>query len=275
MAWNKETREAVLKISEGVLETVVDLAIFTALFGFDLLYETSPAGRGRPIFGDESYLDEAMELINYRSLKRAINNARKEGFIQKVGRGERVLPEVTQAGKNRLEAKIPFYDALRIWDGILYLVTYDIAERQKYDRAVLREKLLKLGCGMLQESVYITPYNPKEVLRDFIKERKLGGAVIISSVGKDGSIGEEEVLDLVYRIYGLGELNKRYKEYLKDFALGGRGEKRKDPLRAVFSFLAILQDDPQLPFELLPRDWLGSKAYKLYYKYLKTKKRIL
>lgn len=257
-------KEAILKVSEGVLETTVDLAIFFSLWGINFLeIFVSPKGRGGPRSGGGDWIFDAMEQINYQSLKRAIYNARQKGWIAPAKKGESVLPVVTKAGKRRVEARLPFYDEERVWDKTLHLVTYDVPEKKRYDREALRDKLLSLGCGMLQESVYITPYNPQEVLRDFITERELKGAVIVSSVGKDGSIGEEDILDLVYRVYKLEKLNERYKDYLSDFAIKGKGKKEGEPLGAIFSYLSILRDDPQLPFELLPKDWLGGKAYRL------------
>ncbi|MBU1327173.1 hypothetical protein KKB64_04890 [Patescibacteria group bacterium] len=39
----------------------------------------------------------------------------------------------------------------------------------------------------------------------------------------------------------------------------------KNPFGAT-RYLSILRDDPQLPFQLLPDNWLGLKAYQLYRK---------
>lgn len=272
MARKKETREAILTISEGVLETTVDLAIFFSLWGISFLEVfVSPKGSGRAGGGGGGdWIFDAMEQINYQSLKSAIYNARQKGWIAPAEKRRNVLPIVTEAGKKRLEARLPFYDEERVWDRTLHLVTYDVSEEQKNDREILRDKLLTLGCGMLQESVYITPYNPKDILHDFIRERKLKGAVIVSSVGEDGSVGEEDIGELVYKVYGLGELNGRYREYLIKY--DGR---KKDPIKAMFAFLSILQDDPQLPFDLLPDNWVGEKAHLLYQDYLReAKKRI-
>ena len=118
----------------------------------------------------------------------------------------------------------------------------------------------KLGCGLLQNSVWLTPYNPKNTLRDFIEEKNLSGAIIVSDIGKDGSIGEENIDELIRRVYRLNELNLRYKELINLIE-----EKKLNKIQAKFQYLNILQDDPQLPFEILPSDWLGDKAFYLLY----------
>ncbi|MBI4999832.1 CRISPR-associated endonuclease Cas2 [Candidatus Gottesmanbacteria bacterium] len=252
----KGLRNKVLKISEGILETVVDV----------VLLEMAYVGEAATTFSRNTWepavkADRFLEEINYQTIKRAIEEARKKGWLKRTDR-RRVWPEITVEGKKRLNSLVPQYDEKRIWDHRLYLVTYDIPETRKNDRELLREYLKRIGAGMIQESVWLTPYNPREVLREFIEERKLRGAIIISDVGKDGSIGEEDIKDLVIRVYRLNEINKKYQEFLEKFA-----DSQAKLWEVALSYWAILKNDPQLPFELLPSDWLGEKAHQLFLKF--------
>jgi len=108
---------------------------------------------------------------------------------------------------------------------------------------------------MLQESVWVTPYNPIDTLRSFIDKEGLTGTVIVSALGKDSSIGEEDLVSLLVRIYGLKTLNIRYTTWV--------GVYRKNDIDqgGLIAYLSILKDDPQLPFELLPSWWKGDEAY--------------
>ncbi len=122
---------------------------------------------------------------------------------------------------------------------------------------------------MLQQSVWLTPYNPTELIREFSEERDLEDLILVSSLGKDGTIGEMELAELMEKVYHLEKLNYRYQELLIEAE-----DKRVDKERLVFLFLSILKDDPQLPFELLPEDWVGERAYRFFQKITqKTKKR--
>lgn len=262
MARNKKLKENILGLTEGVLETTVDFVIFLSLWGLDI-FSTPFQSSYNLAPGDAVWLQDAMELINYQRIKKAISNARSGGWIAPAGGGRKANPQITAAGKKRLEARLPFYDEERVWDKVLHLVTYDISEEQRNDREILREKLQKIGCGMLQKSVWITPYNPRDTLREFIQERKLRGAIVISSLGKDSSIGEESVEDLVYKVYKLENLNERYSKFLQEY-----GEEDGQVLGGVFAYLSILQEDPQLPFELLPEGWRGDEAYGVYMSYI-------
>jgi DNA-binding transcriptional regulator PaaX len=93
-------------------------------------------------------------------------------------------------------------------------------------------------------------------LKDFLTDHQLGGWVVVSDIGKDGNIGQMAIRDLVGQVYKLGEINKRYREFLEKTK-----KEKPDPLSLSFSYLSILKDDPQLPFSFLPKNWLGEMAY--------------
>lgn len=161
---------------------------------------------------------------------------------------------ITSQGQKRLRAILPQYDAVRTWDERLYLITYDIPVWQNHVRNQLRLVLKTLGCGLLQKSVWLTPYNPKKILQDFAVKNNLPGQILVSDLGRDGSIGEEDNRGLVNRVYRLDEFNQRYEEFLE------RWQKKKPKPETLSHFFSILKDDPQLPFTLLPDDWQGEKA---------------
>jgi len=259
----KSTRKQIVEISEGVLSKVVDIVLFLVFFNAEFGLGGRPGPGGVYRARDKAFED--WEAISYDSIKRALSRLKKKGWVEVLGRGNKVTVQITKQGRKRLEAIVPFYDEKRVWDGKLYLITYDIPERQRDDRELLRRYLRKIGCGRFQDSVWLTPYNPTGVLRDFIGERGLSGAVVVSCVGKDGNVGQEDARDLVARIFQLEELNDRYADYLEEFGGGGKISRSK----AIFDFLSILGDDPQLPFELLPDDWVGGEAYVLFRKICK------
>lgn len=252
---SKELKNGILKLTEGIFSTVVDL----------LLWEIVYLGEAATTFSRNTWepkvkADKLLEKINYETIKRAIENAREKGLIKRTKR-KRTWPEITKAGKKRLASIIPQYDEKRIWDSRLYLVTYDIPETRKKDRELLREYLKRIGAGLIQESVWFTPYNPRGIVQEFIKERELAGTVIVSDIGKDGSIGEEDIKDLIIKVYKLDEINKDYQEFLEKFK-----DSAATFFEISFAYWRILRRDPQLPFELLPSNWQGEKAYQVVLK---------
>lgn len=264
---NKELRDEVSKISEGVVSTATDITLLLIFYGMEAIVNP-PTPKGNWQARESAYED--WEHINYDTIKSALHRLKNKGLVQYT-RETITHPQITEQGLKRLKSTIPIYDKKRVWDRKIYLVTYDIPKEQKNSRERLRYYLKKIGCGRLQNSVWITPYNPQGVLEDFIKKDGLGGAVIVSSVGDKESVGEETLAELVNRVYDLDELHWQYLQFNKKYF---RYKKFKPETRRqiIFDFLSILKDDPQLPFKILPPDWVGAKAYKIFKKATKREK---
>lgn len=255
---SRTVSRAALRLTEGVFGHAVDFGLWLTIYITHMSAPQSVTGQNwRAVIAADKFLRD----VNYQVIKNAIQTARKRGWIRVVRRN--AMPEITKEGRRRLVSKLPQYDAKRAWDGRMHIVTYDIPESHKHDRELLRGYLRRIRCGRLQDSVWVTPYNPIDLVRSFARSRGLHGTIIVSDMGKDGSIGEEDVKGLIVRVYGLESLNDRYTDWIES-------EKDKGAVDAflMLRFLSILKDDPQLPFALLPQWWKGDTAYKLVKKEL-------
>lgn len=252
-------REKIIKATKGLVSTLSDYLLIQLYFGAELMV----GGHGRNVHrASEAAWEDFFSGKGQTPERRALYGLKSKGFVD-YGRGRSDL-RITEAGLKRLQALVPFYDQKRVWDGKLYLITFDIPEQKKSQREILRSYLKKIGCGMLQLSVWITPYDPREVLRDFVFRSGLQGMVLVSDMGKDGSIGGIDIKALVERIFDLEFLNARYRQFVKQY------RKPKGPgLTLAANFLSILKEDPQLPFDLLPDGWMGKEAYAIYAKHLR------
>lgn len=249
----RKLKGLVVKLSDGALETLVDLVLFNVfLFGCSF-------GKGKTSQGAYQALTEASGLLrrfNYRCLRNALAHLKRKGWITALYEGE-----ITTAGRKRLERLLPRFEEKRVWDGSLYLVTYDIPEERRGLRDKLRIYLKRLKMGQLQQSVWITPYNPSKILEEFVRENGLSeGTIVVSKIGKDGFIGKKSLRQFLSDVYGLKEINRRYRQFIKQ----AKRAKGGDRLRLALRFLAILKSDPQLPWELLPEDWAGREAWEKY-----------
>lgn len=243
-------------LSWGLASRMGDLALLTLFLGLSLSMPSRHTGKflGKTFQKLHDTLDET-------TLKTVFYRLKQKGLIS-YAKNIWQTPQITQSGKNRLRQLLPAYDEKRIWDKRLYLISYDIPNTKKTLRDNLRQILKSLGCGLLQESVWLTPYNPKKILEAFVEKNDLAGQVLLSDLGKDGSIGEEDNRSLVNRVYCLDDLNQRYQEFINLWPA-------KPPTPKILSrFFSILKDDPQLPFELLPDDWLGEQAWELVKTYV-------
>ncbi|MEK7074085.1 MAG: PaaX family transcriptional regulator C-terminal domain-containing protein [Patescibacteria group bacterium] len=242
-----------LILTEDLFGRSVDATLF--LLSYITALSVIPSTKTRAAFQAHLASETFLKSVNYEVIKNALTTAWKRRFIVKR---RHALPTITQQGRRRLQEIMPVYDPVRTWDGRLHAVTYDIPEKKHKARDLLRTYLRRLGCAKLQESVWLTPYNPIDVLRDFILEKDIEGTVIVSDLGKDASVGEETMEGLIVRLYNLEELHDRYKTWLDIF-----GDPRTlIQYEGLVRYLSILNDDPQLPFALLPKWWSGDRAYK-------------
>ncbi|MEK7610853.1 MAG: PaaX family transcriptional regulator C-terminal domain-containing protein [Patescibacteria group bacterium] len=260
----QKTAEVIAKFSHGLLKRTTDLVLFQFYFGLEIMVN-SPTSRGA--YSAFYAAQQDLKELNFSTIERAFFSLKKKGLVETIKEEVYYKPLITEAGIKRLKSIYPFYESRRVWDGRLYLVTYDVGEESKKDRERLRSHLLKIHCGKLQDSVYLTPYNPTEVLREFIEKANLNGEVLISNLGEDGHIGGEDLKELLTRIYQLEDLCERYSNFIESY----RHRNKTDKAEMIFDFYSILADDPQLPFPLLPNDWPGKKAYQLLRRHLKTK----
>lgn len=254
-------KETILKATDGLVGSA-----FNTVLWFIYLQGAS-IGATRTSYGAHKMFREAHEELgkfNYQSFKQIIANLHTKGYIKKKPYSRTEL-EITKRGRERITSLFPLYQTLRPWDGYLYLISYDIPETKHGSRDILRRYLKTVGCARLQESLWITPYTPRKLLDDFMKKRGIEGTMLVSKLGKDGAVGEEGLRGLLERVYGLQKINDRYAEYI-----GHTKKKQVTSLQLAVEFQGIVADDPQLPFELLPKKWFGNDAHFLYQQLYKS-----
>lgn len=145
-------------------------------------------------------------------------------------------------GRERLRDKFPLSKwRKRKWDGNWRVVIYDIPEKQRIKRDILRKWLKRFGFGQWQISVWITPHPIEEEANVFFDEVGLGGKVDVYLSKRISGVLDR---DFAEEIWQLNRLNRKYRTYLNTF----QNKRRRE-------YLELLIQDPMLPKELLPADW--------------------
>ena len=104
--------------------------------------------------------------VPYKDFYNTIFRARQIGLIDQTEKGGKILLKITLEGQkllNRLEPKR---------DGVWKIVIFDIPEKQKYVRSVLRAKLKSLNFKKWQNSIWVSPYALDKEIEEELK--KLG-----------------------------------------------------------------------------------------------------
>lgn len=188
----------------------------------------------------------------------------KTGEIKKIVKKGQTYLRLLSAGKKRLVRDFPILKLQKQrWDGFWTIVAFDIKEINRYQRDFLRNKLLELGFGMYQRSLYISPYNWVEDLREFIIYHKLRGVRVFRA--KEVLIGDPK--QQAAKIWKLDRLASEYKRLISKAKRIKRmkgGRKKENKARKLRSqYLDLLLVDPCLPKQLLPDDWPAEEARKL------------
>lgn len=242
------------RVSDGLLGTVTDMLLLTMYISVtSTTVKTMHQG-----FRASEEAHRMLDEINYQTIKKVTYNMMTKGLLKRITKEGREELAITKFGRERLEAIIPTYRTHRPWDGHLYLISYDIPTQANDARNLLREYIRRTGGALLQESLWINPYNPTRILSDFVTQHDIPGSVLISRLGKDGAIGDEKLSDLISRVYRLDDLAGRYEAFLRAYA------KRGPVIETAVAYLSILKDDPQLPFPLEPDDFPAARAYQHY-----------
>lgn len=187
----------------------------------------------------------------------------KVGDIEKITKNGQVCLRLTSQGNQKLKQDIPLLAlSEKPWDKKWRLVAFDIPEKQRTTRETLRNKLLSLGFGQWQRSVYISPYDFSQEINQFLKHQKLFNfAVCLEakrlSKGDDRSIAQ--------KAWGLDKLAKEFEKFIDqcqelEEKIRQKSFKKKYLTKITEQFLELLEQDPCLPKELLPPYWPAQKA---------------
>lgn len=260
----RRSRKQILSVdveeaSFGWLGTMQDLAL-VALVSAVQLHRASFVYRSVGAILDDSLtlFDRLQGKRIQKSLRRALYDLARHGYHRRW--------KITDEAYRRLRELTPVYRRERPWDRSLFLVIFDIPENLKRSRDRLRNALEEAHCGMIQKSVWVGMEDPAPALHDVVAWNELDDFVLVSKIGRDGYLSEERIGSLLQKAFRLDRLNLRYKAFLDDVV-----STKYRPADLALRFLGILKRDPQLPFELLPDDWLGDRAFSVYQKTIVAK----
>lgn len=110
-------------------------------------------------------------------LSRIMERLREQGLVELISDKELII-RLTDPGKDRaLWKKIQTGDEK--WDGRWRLVIWDVPEKRRIARDLLRYKLKQLGFKQWQKSVWASKVNCTKLLRDFIRKAGIEDWVMV------------------------------------------------------------------------------------------------
>lgn len=212
----------------------------------------------------------AMFAVEEKSARQALARVAAEGWLVPQRQGRRVRWDLTAAGRRLLtrgaDRIYSFGREQRAWDHTWLVLIVTVPEVKRELRHQLRTRLSWAGFGSPSPGVWVTPDTGREPeARQILDELGLapGAMAFLASYG---SIGSPE--SVAAQAWDLAAVAVRYEAFIAEFS--GLAPRDGDAVliaqtRLVHEWRRFPFLDPQLPPELLPADWSGTRAARLFH----------
>jgi phenylacetic acid degradation operon negative regulatory protein len=167
---------------------------------------------------------------------------------------------ILRDGKNRLDSDV----VNREWDGHWTVLGFRIPEARRSDRHRLRARLRWTGFGLLPSGLWVaaSAQDPHRLLDG------LGLTEYVEVFHGTPTLPDNPSV-LAKHAWDLPALDDRYTRFVDRWGSTDLHEAYDDLARQILltaEWLLLVRDDPRLPESLLPDDWAGLRAQRLFRK---------
>lgn len=212
-------------------------------------------------------MTQIYEKRNYSAsyIRNALARLKKEGYVTSPSRS---LYQITDAGRafiRSINRKPQRYN--EVWDKSWVIVMVEVPEQQRRKRDRFRSEMVLHGFGLLYHSVYISPWDDREDVLQYVRKLELEERVSIFHGQLHPSISP----DKARMIWHLDKVEQLYQEkrewFIEEFkpAMQRTIDADQNPLELFLLYLKLGEaisecslSDPMLPQELLPEGWIAK-----------------
>jgi phenylacetic acid degradation operon negative regulatory protein len=220
----------------------------------------------RPDGAWQEALIASLRLLGYTAsaARQAVVRSTREGWLsaERIGRRSRMrlqgpTAELLRDGARRIYG----FGEPAVWDGRWLLLVLRVPEQRRELRHRLTTQLAWAGFGSLGGGLWITPHAGREALVQAVEPAQLlSFRAELGAFGDTGRVIEEA--------WNLPVLRETYEQFIADFS-----RTRPRGGEATFAAQTALVHawrrfpfvDPDLPEDLLPRDWPRRRAHQLFH----------
>ncbi|MBI3442462.1 MAG: hypothetical protein HY007_01740 [Candidatus Sungbacteria bacterium] len=138
----------------------------------------------RPLLG----LDKRKKKITRRDMSSVLWRLQMQGLVERSGSARKSSWRLTPEGKSLYAGQKEREQERREKDGITRLVIFDIPERERRKRDVVRAELIECNFRQLQKSVWIGECPLPKSFIALVDDFNLGGKLHIFSIRERGTI---------------------------------------------------------------------------------------
>jgi len=239
-----------MKLSNNKL-SIKDKILLAVILGVDKETKVPVGGLSFP-FAPEISIDNLSDwvCVSKPVFYSTVSRMNRENYIFV----DRSCVKITDKGKSYLGQNFPqLFLKNQKWDGYWRIIVFNIKESERYKRDKLRNYLIKIKFAPLSDGVWVSPLPIFGVINDLA-----GDSIYIE--GKLQRKEEEQIM-LYHKII---EINNEYGRLCIALKKAKNLQDRDTIPILKSQFLEVLARDPQMPIKLLPKEWLGTKAKRLF-----------
>jgi phenylacetic acid degradation operon negative regulatory protein len=212
------------------------------------------------------------------AVRTVLSRMARKGWLdaQRVGRNS--FYDLTPRGRRLLEegqARIFHPSWGTPWDGSWFLLAYSIPEDVRHLRDRLRDRLAWLGFGSLGNGLWISPHDVETEVCELAEQLGIEQHLECFRARR---VGDRDAEGLVANCWDLPAVSRHYCDFLGRWTADLERCKVGVPTGVVtpeecftlrfdliHEFREFPLEDPYLPRPLLPPDWAGEPATKLFH----------
>lgn len=191
------------------------------------------------------------------SIRLSLYRLKKKGAIkEKRVKGERIIMTTKAA-----EEIVPWITLYRLsrkkWDGYWRVVAFDIPEKERKTRRLIRGKLYELGFRQFQRSIWISPLPVRQPVLNFLKSLGLEKRVVIFETR---NLWAGDIEEIVEKLWQTEKMKKEWQEWIQKVKT-----RQKNQKLLKTQFFSLLERTPLLPKNFYPKDWPFKEACRVYF----------
>lgn len=222
---------------------------------------------GRSLLWNKSYPSQT-------AFRAAMTRLRKSGLIT-VHHDNGTLPliKLTDQARELLPA---YHKPQQLWDttwnGIWYVIIFDVPESERAYRDTLRRVLKRMRMGCLQKSVWVTP---RDIRPEYDDLEQAANIHAVSYLLESRTVLHQETAEIVESSWDFDHLQELHERYISVFTknqqqLNADAHTPSSLMDLLYAeaeaYVQCMRPDPLLPTELLPSGYL----FKLHQKFRRS-----
>ncbi|MFH0908944.1 MAG: PaaX family transcriptional regulator C-terminal domain-containing protein [bacterium] len=208
----------------------------------------------------------------------AVSRLRKAGLIarRRTDGGTPVL-KLSAKGKSMLPDDLrPERFWQQRWNGVWYLLSYDVPEVDRKYRHTLRTFLKRLRMGLLHRSVWITWRDIRPEYHDLCEAASVQDFAMLFETRTVLGLDPERLVGSVWPMDRVEEMHNAYLEQGRRVLVDVEADKIPPEAmtslahREIAAYHEAMQRDPLLPRALWPSSYRGQDVYRLHRQLVQT-----